>query len=367
MASPGDELILAGTGIAYTGTGSQVLLIDKTLTIRGGWDGAGTGPVVIDPAAHHSAISGAGTRRVVRAQLDNETLTLDGITIADGGTTESDGGGMWLTSPSTGTVNMSRVEVTANGNVTPPSYGGGVYAANISLNITGCTFSFNNALSGGGGLKIYQSTVEIADSRFEQNSATYGSAIEVENPSPVTIERSVFVRHLSGSSVILLSDADPALVMTNNYIIHNQGVMIDAMGGDLDLLHNTYSGDGAGTGLMIGSTVTGNMRNNILYAFTNSILLEAGSPSFVISHTLFHDNTHDAALGSDYVLGDPCLVDPFADEQGFHIANCSAAIDAGEDAGILEDYDGDLRPRLGAFDIGADEFGWLVFLPLVLR
>jgi hypothetical protein len=142
------------------------------------------------------------------------------------------------------------------------------------------------------------------------------------------------------------------------------------MGGNLDLLHNTLAGEGSTTGLLIGrlgATVTGNMRNNILTGFSDSILLDAGSSGYVVSHTLFYDNTHNTTLGSDHVLGDPCYVGAAGDEPGYHLTQCSAAINAGESAGVSEDYDGDSRPRLGGFDIGADEFGWLVFLPLVLR
>lgn len=52
----------------------------------------------------------------------------------------------------------------------------------------------------------------------------------------------------------------------------------------------------------------------------------------------------------------------------YHIANGSAAQDAGVDARVTADFDGEARPSGRAPDIGADELQLQeVFLPLVLR
>ena len=59
------------------------------------------------------------------------------------------------------------------------------------------------------------------------------------------------------------------------------------------------------------------------------------------------------------------FVDPAGGD--YHIGPGSAAIDAGVDAGVLTDIDGDPRPIGPSFDIGADEAWRWVFLPLVLR
>jgi len=34
-------------------------------------------------------------------------------------------------------------------------------------------------------------------------------------------------------------------------------------------------------------------------------------------------------------------------------------------AGVLTDIDG--QPRVGSPDLGADEYGWFLYLPLILR
>jgi hypothetical protein len=65
------------------------------------------------------------------------------------------------------------------------------------------------------------------------------------------------------------------------------------------------------------------------------------------------------------VLGDPAFVGGY----NYHLTGASAAIDAGVDAGVAVDYDGDYRPWAGGFDIGADEFPDRVriFLPSIRR
>ena len=58
----------------------------------------------------------------------------------------------------------------------------------------------------------------------------------------------------------------------------------------------------------------------------------------------------------------PAFLNPAA--SNYHIRAGSAAVDAGVDAGVTTDVDGELRVR--APDIGADEMR-AVYLPLVMR
>jgi hypothetical protein len=76
--------------------------------------------------------------------------------------------------------------------------------------------------------------------------------------------------------------------------------------------------------------------------------------------TLWYGNGQDAGgggtivTGTVNVYGDPDFVAP---EMGdYHIGLASAAIDAGVDAGVIDDIDGDVRPQDAGYDIGADEF-----------
>ena len=51
----------------------------------------------------------------------------------------------------------------------------------------------------------------------------------------------------------------------------------------------------------------------------------------------------------------------------YHLGSGSAALDAGVDAGMTTDFDGDPRPIGTGFDIGFDEAPLKVYLPVLLR
>jgi hypothetical protein len=51
---------------------------------------------------------------------------------------------------------------------------------------------------------------------------------------------------------------------------------------------------------------------------------------------------------------DPVFVDP--DSGDYHIGPGSGALDAGVDAGVYVDIDGEERPCGAGFDLGADEW-----------
>jgi hypothetical protein len=99
------------------------------------------------------------------------------------------------------------------------------------------------------------------------------------------------------------------------------------------------------------------------------ITVTAGS-TVTLAATLWHSNGTDTGGGgtvisSTNVYGDPAFADPSAWD--YHIGADSKAIDAGVDAEIKTDIDGDSRPAGAGYDIGADEFWHKIYLPLVLR
>ena len=80
----------------------------------------------------------------------------------------------------------------------------------------------------------------------------------------------------------------------------------------------------------------------------------------------YHLNNGGAGKVITYanVWGDPHFVNPAAGD--YHIRPDSAAVDAGARYYVVADFDGTLRP-IGLPDIGADEWGTRMFLPLVLK
>ncbi len=87
--------------------------------------------------------------------------------------------------------------------------------------------------------------------------------------------------------------------------------------------------------------------------------------------TLWHDNGADTSgegtivTGTVNVYDDPAFANPSAWD--YHLTAGSAAIDAGVDAGVTTDIDSDARPMGTGYDIGADEWGKWVYLPIVLK
>ena len=64
--------------------------------------------------------------------------------------------------------------------------------------------------------------------------------------------------------------------------------------------------------------------------------------------------------------GNPAFVDPAVDN--YHLSFTSATIDAGTNAGVTADFDGDPRPLGAGFDIGFDELNVRkIFVPPVVR
>lgn len=88
--------------------------------------------------------------------------------------------------------------------------------------------------------------------------------------------------------------------------------------------------------------------------------------------TLWYGNGSDAGgggyifTGTVNVYDDPAFVDPSAWD--YHLTAGSAAIDAGVDAGVTTDIDGDPRPIGAGVDIGADEYRrYTIYLPIVMK
>jgi hypothetical protein len=139
------------------------------------------------------------------------------------------------------------------------------------------------------------------------------------------------------------------------------------------LLHNTIADNrSSGQGVYVGEYTTLAFTNTIIAGHHSvGITVTTGSTA-TLEATLWYGNGSDTggggyiSTGTVNVYGDPAFVNPSVWD--YHLTDGSAAIDAGVDASVTADIDGDPRPIGLAPDIGADEFRrWFLYLPLVLR
>jgi hypothetical protein len=147
---------------------------------------------------------------------------------------------------------------------------------------------------------------------------------------------------------------------------------------DVSLAHVTAASNSVPTFLRAEPTYSGygvtvTLTNTLVASATNAFVgtQGAGDGTLVIRHT--RTLSHNVAALHYTQAGTPTFqaVDPLGGDPRLdascHLQFGSAAIDAGVDAGVAMDIDGDARSD-GIPDIGADEFtSSMIFVPLILK
>ena len=159
--------------------------------------------------------------------------------------------------------------------------------------------------------------------------------------------------------------------LTNNIIARNQasqygsGVAI-ATESTGTLSHNTIADNQLGDGVGVYVNVSGDVAllSNIIAGHTTGIA-NGGGANVEADYTLFEANGMDYSAG---VISTNEIAGPAALLADYHIGSGSNAIDQAPDLSWLTwDIDGHPRPLGPAWDIGADEHGSRIYLPLVMR
>lgn len=267
-----------------------------------------------------------------------------------GGGVHMDGAAAGLT---TNSIRHNTASTASNG------YGGGLSLSEAGAIVQGNTIEGNVASTGsanygyGGGLDLWKSDARLSRNLIRDNTASpgewgYGGGLS-----------------LSGSPTSLASDA----VVDNQAGGHGAGIYVG--GTAPTLAHTTIArnkgGDGSGVYIIREGDVT--LRNAILASQTTGIVVEQDATASV-EGVLWHGNQTNAGGAGTALVSKASTGDPAFAADGYHILFASQAIDAGVDAGVGEDIDGQVRPRQIP-DLGADEYwpseaqGYAIYLPVV--
>ena len=440
-AVPGDEIrVAAGTYTDVNNYGglAQVVYINKTVTIRGGYTTTNwTAPY---PVTQPTTLDAQGQGRVLYI-TGNISPTIEGLHITGGDAdglggappsfADDVGGGVYVIT-ATATINNNRVfnntaddgglyllysDATLSGNTVISNtarYGGGLFLEMSDATLSGNTVISNTAIEWGGGLFLEMSDATLSGNTIASNTADAGGGLCLYSVIDAMLSGNTVVSNtassggglflassgatISGNTVVYntadevgggLSLQDSGTALINNVVADNQANIVGSglyiINSSPHLLHTTIArnsaGDGSGVyGISWYGRSTIALTNTILVSHSVGIRIAAGNTA-ILEATLWGDGAW--ANGTDWagsgniftgtvnVWGDPAFVSP--DDGDYHITAVSAARDAGVDAGVTDDIDGDPRPQGGGYDLGADEFlsaapgDHKIYLPLIMR
>lgn len=237
----------------------------------------------------------------------------------------------------------------------------------------------NNSIQGngavaGGGLYVYTATGAITRNWIVGNVALWwGGGMLLSGKASPLMDRNIVAYNtagghegLAGGGLMLNVAAGVRVTVTNHAIAHNTALTATAGGvhcvsGSCALIHNTIVdnklGAAPGEGVRIGAGGGTNvLRNNIIVGHGTGLYV-AGGASMSADYNDYYDNairTVGIALGPHDRTDNPQFENRTAGD--YHLALTSPVIDQGDNAvSAPVDWDGDLRPRGGRVDIGADE------------
>ena len=188
----------------------------------------------------------------------------------------------------------------------------------------------------GGGIFIETSSPTITNCMILENSATEGGGIFILNYSNPTISSCTIAGNSAQDEggAVKSQDSDP--MITNCTIVDN------------------FAGAGGGVCVIEFLPPTGadpTITNTIIWGNADlQIRAYSEFPVLTYSDIQRPGGVYD---GEGNINADPLFVDP---ENGdYHITAMSPCIDAGIDAGVYTDVDGEVRPQGCGVDMGADE------------
>lgn len=235
-------------------------------------------------------------------------------------------------------------------------YAGAIEIVNAKAQLEKNTVSDSQAANDYGVLGVFSSDLLLARNVIVSNYCARTSGLYLISVSPFTITNNIIAGNQSGYNWL----SNPAVLVR---------------GGQGQFLHNTVAHNTGTYGVLADSGAVVALTNTILVSYTTGISVSAGSTAS-LEGTLWGsgdwanvtdwDGDGGILTGTVNVWGDPGFVNPAGGN--YRIGPGSAALDAGVDAGVTIDIDGDARPANAGYDIGADEYVVrFLYLPLVMK
>jgi hypothetical protein len=261
---------------------SGELVINKSLTIQG-------------PGAGQLAVSGGNASRVFEVDGAQASVSLSGLTIADGngqGGTDPYYGGAIFNGPG---ATLTLAACTLSGSNSGIDYGGAIDNHYGTLTVSSSTLSGNSAIDGGGAIDNYYGTLSVSNSTFSGDYATGGGAIL--NWGTLTVSNS----SLTGDSAAFggaVENIAGTLTLSNSTLLGNSantGGAIYIYSGSLTVSNTTLSdnsvpqgGHGSAIYMISGNvTVTGCTLTDSASGYGYSIWVDGGS--LTVKNSSFHN------------------------------------------------------------------------------
>ena len=330
---------------AYSTFAAMILVPLEQPSIQDGIDAAVDGDtVLVAPGTYIENIDFAGKLITLQSEAGADVTTIDGddngsvVTFSSGETEAAAIDGFTITN-GTGTIDG------------PWSYGGGIYCDSSSPMIMNCTISFNGATCGCG-IYCNNASPEIAKCTISSNGAySSGGGIYCDSSSPRIINCTILENFAKlgpgyggGGGGIFCRDATATII--NCTLSGNSS----AYGGGIYCSHSSFTvvtncilwGNLASTGPEI---YVGTPSDPAILSVRDSDVEGGEADTYVATGCLLNWLAGNIESDPLFVGGDD-----------YHLTEGSPCIDAGMDAGVYTDMDGDVRPSGAWFDIGADEF-----------
>jgi predicted outer membrane repeat protein len=289
-----------------------------TISLTSGQIDIGSSIAIIGPGANLLTVSGSNLSRIFSV-AGTATVTIAGLTIANGTDIVDDLGGGGLVSGGTLTVTNC-----AFNNNQALGGGGAILSGSGKLFVSNCTFSLNSTTGFGGAISNVGGTLSATNCTFGNNTAGVGGGgIETESASANSVTNCTF--NFNG---------------------------VASSGGN--------GSAGSGGGILIGHSTTLALRNTIIAGSVGGDCANKGSIT-TNSHNLIQDGSCSPLLSGNPNLGP--LQNNGGPTQTFALLAGSPAIDAGDDSvlgpplGLTTDQRGQGFPRkvIAHVDIGAFE------------